>query len=29
LRKQGEVWVVTGHVEQQEAAGKDRVINSE
>jgi hypothetical protein len=29
LRKQGEVWVVTGHVEQQATEGKDRVINSE
>jgi hypothetical protein len=29
LRKQGEVWIVTGHVEQQDADGKGRVINSE
>jgi hypothetical protein len=29
LRKQGDVWVVTGHVEEQEAEGKDRVINIE
>jgi hypothetical protein len=29
LRKQGDSWVVTGHVEEQEAAGKDRVINTE
>lgn len=29
LRKEGNVWVVTGHVEAQEAEGKDSVINSE
>ena len=29
LRKQGDVWVVTGHVEEQEMEGKDRVINTE
>jgi hypothetical protein len=29
LRKLGDVWVVTGHVEEQEMEGKDRVINTE
>jgi ketosteroid isomerase-like protein len=29
LRKQGDIWVVTGHVEEQEAEGKNRVINTE
>jgi hypothetical protein len=29
LRKQGDAWVVTGHVEEQEMEGKDRVINTE
>jgi len=29
LCKQGNVWVVTGHVEEHEADGQDRTINSE
>ncbi len=29
LRKEGKTWVVTGHVEEQEMEGKDRVINTE
>jgi ketosteroid isomerase-like protein len=29
LRKQGDRWVVTGHVEEQEADGINRVINKE
>ncbi|MGA2796255.1 MAG: hypothetical protein ABSE63_01620 [Thermoguttaceae bacterium] len=29
LRKQGDAWVVTGHVEEQEMEGRDRVINME
>jgi len=29
LRKQGDVWVVTGHVEEQEMEGKERVLNTE
>jgi hypothetical protein len=29
LRKEGDRWIVTGHVEEQEAGGNNRVINTE
>jgi hypothetical protein len=29
LRKQGDAWVVTGHVEEQEMGGNNRVLNTE